>query len=186
MPYVTKTRKVKRSWFERLFSLSWFTAYKEEEYQHWVQPEPLPVRTTAGYPKPAITVTKPQRAKPQMLAPVSQGIPPETTSTYTRRVDDGTGTDLLTLWAAAALLNSSSTSPEPAPAPFVSGQGGEFGGGGASASWAPSPAHEPAPAPWSDYKVYDSPSPAPSPSYESSFSNDSGGSSDFGSSSSSD
>lgn len=175
MPYVTKTRKVKRSWLDRLFSLSPFKAYREEEYEHWEKPEPLPVRSTAAFPKPVAPASKLKMENNVVVAPAPKGMSktvvpetqPVTSHTYPFIVDEPEVVpDLVGLWASAR-----ATAPND---------------GGINEAFEPKPASSS----WGDYKVYGNDyTPSSSSSSDSSSSSgssyDSGSSSDSSSSSSS-
>jgi hypothetical protein len=83
MPYIAGTREVERTFFERLFSFSWFTKWKLVKYYQWVPPAPL-------------------RQKP--VRPVSEATPVVATTVAATAavVSENTDLNLLALWAASA------------------------------------------------------------------------------------
>jgi hypothetical protein len=132
MGYVTKTKKVKRGFWERLFSFSWFTPYKTVTERVW-EVEPTPARERAQLPvlrkaavEPAKTTSKPKTVtQPTRVAPKPSQAPVD--------VPDP-APDLFAMWNATAQGHHNATR-EVLEEKFTSGNGGDFGGGGASGSW---------------------------------------------------
>lgn len=138
MSYITKTRKVKRTVWARLWK-NWSRLYDEESYKIWVddipkykydvpkKPKSKPYGTTSlgGYkpaPKPKTVYYSP----PPAPAPVQDN---------TTDVLLGAAIGAAIGSAIGRMLDDDKPSSSPSPAPFESGGGGDFGGGGASGSW---------------------------------------------------
>lgn len=137
MSYITKERKVKRSFWARLWK-NWSRVYEFETYEIWVDDIPkykydVPKKpklklydtTSVGGYKPAPKPKTVYYSPPPAPAPV---------------VDNTTDVLLGAAvgFAIGRLLDDDKPSyscPAPSPAPFESGGGGDFGGGGASDSW---------------------------------------------------
>lgn len=174
MPYIARTRQVKRPWLDRIFSLTPFTPTYTEEY--WAYEPPLCASEWPDeYNSPA-PLKAPARAtrrhSPVHIQPAADR--PKPIFADTEPMSSSTATQVV---LAGVLLNASESRR-----PFESGLGGDFAGAGASGTYdtpepSPAPAYEAAPS-------YSAPEPSPAPA-PSDYGSSSSSSSDSGSSSSS-